>query len=301
MRRLTAVVVAVIVCAGLAGTTPATADDGPGGSPGGGTAVSLVARLTGDQQVPGKDGRAAGDRDGKAIALVKVKGDRVTFALSWNGVDRPARAHLHQGAVGSDGAVVADLFATPMPTSVYSAAGQTSLSSAALAERLRRDPDGFYVDLHTDAFPGGAVRGQLRPFAKPVNPLGIIHGGRMRALADGGQEIPAGDPKKAGDPDGHGTTFLHPRTDRVDYSLAWVNTGPPLSGRIHEGGLGENGDVRLPLFLSPVPKNVFAISGAVSTPDAPMITRLKEDPTGFYVNLTTWEFPDGAVRGQLFR
>ncbi|MFD8013576.1 CHRD domain-containing protein [Streptomyces sp. NPDC058955] len=314
MRRLTPVVAAVIALAGLTGTTPATADGGSGAggsregqAPAAGLlaarapAVSLMARLTGDQGVPEKSGTATGDRDGRAIALVKVKGDRVTFALSWNGVDVPARAHLRRGGAGAAGAAVAELFTTPMPASVSSAAGQTSVSTPALAELLRRDPDGFYVDLRTEAFPGGAVRGQLRPLGKPVNPLSVIRGGRLRALADGGQEVPAGAPDRAGDPDGHSTTFLHPRTDRVDYSLVWVNTGPPLSGHVHEGALGENGALRLPLFVSPVPKNIFGISGSVSAPDASFLARLKEGPTGFYANLPTREFPEGAVRGQLFR
>ncbi|MGW2846499.1 CHRD domain-containing protein, partial [Streptomyces sp. NPDC001274] len=85
------------------------------------------------------------------------------------------------------------------------------------------------------------------------------------------------------------------------YSMAWVNIGAPLAGHIHEGVLGENGDVRLPLFVTPVPKNIFAISGSVSTPDAELIARLKGSPTTFYSNVHTREFPDGAVRGQLFR
>ncbi|MCX5158921.1 CHRD domain-containing protein [Streptomyces sp. NBC_00264] len=312
MRRLTVAAAAAVLVAGLtgfAGTTPASAEDGPdaGGSRGAGVspataeaaqapAVSLVARLTGDQ-----DGPTAGDQDGKAVALVKVKGDRVTFALTWNGIGRPTRGHLHRGRPGSDGGVKAELFGTAMPASVNSAAGQTSMSSAVLARQLRTDPGGFYVDLHSEEFPGGAVRGRLRILEKPVNPLSIIRGGKLRALADGGQEVPGDGPGKAGDPDGHSTTFLHPRTDRVDYSMAWVNIGAPLAGHIHEGVLGENGDVRLPLFVSPVPKNVFAISGSVSAPDAEVIARLKGSPTGFYSNVHTREFPDGAVRGQLFR
>ncbi|MFD8827379.1 CHRD domain-containing protein [Streptomyces sp. NPDC059605] len=308
MRRLTVAAGVAVLVAGFAGTVPASAEDGPEtrGSGGAGIstaaaeaarapAVSLVARLTGDQ-----DGPTGGDLDGKAVALVKVKGDRVTFALTWNGVGRPTSGHLHQGRPGSRGGMKAELFGTVMPTSVNSAAGQTSVSSSALARRLRTDPGDFSIDLHSEEFPRGAVRGRLRILEKPVNPLSIIRGGRLRALADGGQEVPAEDPGRAGDPDGHSTTFLHPRTDRVDYSMAWVNIGAPLAGHIHEGVLGENGDVRLPLFVSPVPKNVFAISGSVAVPDAEVIARLKGSPTGFYSNVHTREFPDGAVRGQLF-
>ncbi|MEU6660150.1 CHRD domain-containing protein [Streptomyces sp. NPDC046821] len=310
MRRLTVAAGVAVLVAGLtgfAGTAPASAEDGPGArvstaaaEAARAPAVSLIATLTGDQGARKKKGPAAGDKDGKAVALIKVKGDRVTFALTWNGIGRPTRGHLHEGRAGSDGGVKAELFGTTMPASVNSAAGQTSMSSASLARRLRTDPGGFYIDLHSKKFPGGAVRGQLRLLDKPVNPLSIIRGGRLRALADGGQEVPTGGPGTAGDPDGHSTTFLHPRPDRVDYSMAWVNIGAPLAGQIHEGVLGESGDVRLTLFVSPVPKNVFAISGSVSTPDAELIARLKGSPTSFYSNVYTRGFPDGAVRGQLF-
>ncbi|MEV8455323.1 CHRD domain-containing protein [Streptomyces sp. NPDC052095] len=309
MRRLTVAAGVAALVTALTGTAPASAADGPGARRPGGTgtstaaaeaarapAVSLIARLSGDQ-----DGPTGGDEDGRAVALVKVRGDRVTFALTWNGIGRPTRGHLHQDRPGRRGGAEVELFGTAMPASVNSAAGQTTVASAALARRLRTDPGGFFVDLHSEKFPRGAVRGRLRILEKPVNPLSIIRGGRLRALADGGQEVPSADPGRSGDPDGHSTTFLHPRKDRVDYSMAWVNIGAPLAGHIREGVLGENGDVLLPLFVSPVPKNVFAISGSVAAPDAEVVARLKGSPTGFYANVHTREFPDGAVRGQLFR
>lgn len=65
--------------------------------------------------------------------------------------------------------------------------------------------------------------------------------------------------------------------------------------------LGRNGDVKVPLFVTPVPQNIFAISGTVSVQDPSVLAQIKKAPTGFYANLHTAEFPDGAVRGQLFR
>ncbi|MFJ8111285.1 CHRD domain-containing protein [Streptomyces sp. NPDC096132] len=323
MRKFTLTVTAAALATGLVAASPALADDGSsthgshtapatGGASGDGSAapptavsakapaVSLVARLSGDQEVPTQGGPAVGDQDGDAVALVKVKGNRVTFALTWNGIDRPTLGHIHQGVAGTNGDVKVGLFTTPMPATAQSAAGQTSVTDAALAEQLRTDPTKFYVNLHTKEFPGGAVRGQLRPLAKPVNPLSIIRGGKLRALADGGQEVPTGDPKRVGDPDGHSVTFLYPQGGRVGYSLAWVNIGAPLAGHIHRGTLGRNGDVKIPLFVTAVPQNIFAISGTVAVPDASVTAQIKRRPTDFYSNLHTEEFPDGAVRGQLF-
>ncbi|MEU6355910.1 CHRD domain-containing protein, partial [Streptomyces sp. NPDC047072] len=231
-----------------------------------------------------------------------VKGDRVTFSLTWNGIARPTLGHIHEGAAGTNGDVKVGLFTTAMPSTVQSAAGQTEVTDAALAKRLRTDPAGFYVNLHTKEFPGGAVRGQLKPLAKPVNPLSIIRGGSLRALADGGQEVPTKDPKRVGDPDGHAITFLYPGAGRgrIGYSLAWVNIGAPLAGHIHQGTLGRNGDVKVPLFVTPVPANIFAVSGTAEVPDPAVVRQIEKNPTGFYSNLHTEEFPDGAVRGQLF-
>ncbi|MFJ9627221.1 CHRD domain-containing protein [Streptomyces sp. NPDC091280] len=308
MRKVSLSAAAAVLVAGLCAATPALAHDGHGSGARASAAavsatepaVSLIAQLSGDQEVPVKGGPAVGDPDGRAVALVKVKGDRITFALSWNGIDRPTLGHIHQGAAGHNGDVKVGLFTTQMPSTVQSAAGQTSVTDAALARQLRTDPADFYVNLHTAQFPGGAVRGQLRPLAKPVNPLSIIRGGKLRALADGGQEVPTADPKRVGDPDGHAVTFLYPENGQVGYSLAWVNIGTPLAGHIHQGTKGHNGDVKIPLFVTPVPQNIFAISGTTAVQDPSVLAQIKKDPTGFYSNLHTAEFPDGAVRGQLF-
>ncbi|GAA3776930.1 CHRD domain-containing protein [Streptomyces phyllanthi] len=322
MRRNSALVStasAAVLVAGLiatATTVPAVADDGHAGHTGKAAAaapagkapsavsakapaVALVARLDGAQEVPTAGGPAVGDQDGRAVALIKVKGDRVTFALTWRGIGAPTLGHIHEGKPGVNGAVKTGLFTTAMPAGVHSAAGQT-VTDAALAERLRTDPGSFYVNLHSAEFPGGAVRGQLKPLRGFVNPLSIIKGGGLRALADGSQEVPAKDPKAVGDPDGHAVTFLQPGRRSVDYSLAWVNIAAPAAGHIHEGVLGKNGAVKVALFTTPVPQNIFAVSGSAAVSDGAVLKQIKKNPTGFYSNLHTAEFPDGAVRGQLF-
>jgi hypothetical protein len=85
----------------------------------------------------------------------------------------------------------------------------------------------------------------------------------------------------------------------VSYSLAWIGVTPTL-GHIHQGAFGANGPVKVPLFTTPVPATVFALSGTVPTVDAAVVTELRTHPRAFYVNLHTAEFPGGGVRGQLY-
>ncbi|WP_251065699.1 CHRD domain-containing protein [Streptomyces sp. ISL-44] len=306
---------ACVLAVGATTVIPANADDGHGGhgsapgtagsaaaftTPSSGRAVTLVARLDGDQEVPVTGGPGVDDPDGEAVALVQVKGDRVTFSLNWKGLV-PSLGHIHEGAAGQNGAVKVPLFGSAMPSTVHSAAGQVSVTDAALAQRLQTNPAGFYVNLHSAEFPGGAVRGQLGPLNHPVNPLSILKGGKLRALSNGAQEVPKTDTSKVGDPDGYAVTFLQPSGTNLDYSLAWVNIKSPTLGHIHRGPFGKNGDVVFNLLDKPVPDGIFAVSGRLAGQNADDVRRVQENPRDYYSNIHTAEFPDGAVRGQLFR
>jgi hypothetical protein len=278
-------------------TAPGT-DKPAAPKPARGKPVSLTAELTGAQEIPGTGG-AVGDPDGRATAQVEIRGDRVTFALRWQGLSQLKVGHIHEGAAGVNGDVRVALFKTPMPTTVNAAAGQVSIEDAALAERLRTNPAGFYVNLHSTEFPGGAVRGQLAPAKKRINVTSILRGGKLHALADGDQEVEPADGKKFGDPDGFAVAFLQPRKSTVDYSMAWVNIGPPTKGHIHQERFGKNGPVKIDLFDVTVPQNIVAVSGTAAV-DPALADEIRRDPHGFYANLHTEEFPGGAVRGQFF-
>lgn len=311
-KRYLAVTAAAIVL-GVAGVTPAVAHgghsehggQGSGSSastftkPSSGHALAFAAHLSGANEVPVAGGPAVNDPDGKALALVKVKGDRVTFALQWKGFT-PSLGHIHEGVTGKNGAVKVPLFGTAMPDSVSAAAGQVAITDAKLAESIRNNPSGFYVNLHSAEFPGGAVRGQLKPLHQNVNPLDIIKGGKLRALSNGDQEVPKNDTSKVGDPDGHAITFLQPKGTSVGYSLAWINIKAPTNGHIHKGRFGKNGDVVFNFFNRPVPDGIFAVSGKIDGQNPDVVKRVRANPGNYYSNIHTSEFPDGAVRGQLF-
>ena len=69
-------------------------------------------------------------------------------------------AHIHLGAAGTNGPIVAPLFGySPAKTWTFFY-GCVSASRPVLRAVLR-DPQRYYVNVHTTRFPAGAIRGQL--------------------------------------------------------------------------------------------------------------------------------------------
>ncbi|MFG2001840.1 CHRD domain-containing protein [Spirillospora sp. NPDC048911] len=258
----------------------------------------FAARMSGANEVPAPGGPAVGDQDGSATGIVRVQGDRVTFALSHRNIGAPTLAHIHQGRAGANGPVKVGLFASALPATVTAAAGSTTVEDRAVADAIRANPSGFYFNVHTAEFPGGAVRGQLTPLGGRLDVLQLLKGGGLRAFMSGDQEVPVEGGPKVGDPDGRAVTFIRARGTTVSYSAAWVGFTPTL-GHIHKGRFGTNGPISVPLFGSAVPSTVFAVAGTVPGIDPAVIQEIRSNPRGFYANLHSAEFPGGAVRGQL--
>jgi CHRD domain len=191
------------------------------------------------------------------------------------------------------------LFATPMPDGVSAAAGVLTVSDPAIADALRANPSGFYLNLHTKEFPGGAVRGQLTRLDHPVDLLGLLRGGAQKAFLSGDQEVPVAGGPAVGDPTARAVAFVKAYDTQVSYSFAWLGLNPTL-GHIHKAPFGVNGPVVVPLFATAVPATIVAISGTVSGLDPALVKDIAEHPSAFYANLHSAQFPGGAVRGQLF-
>lgn len=115
-------------------------------------AATYTATLTGDAVVPGP-----GDDGGSGLAVLDLQGTTLTYTILVSGVPDVTTAHIHEGAAGTSGGVVVDLSAT----FVNGTATNTVSVDAGTASAMQADPAGYYVQVHSDEFGDGAVRGQL--------------------------------------------------------------------------------------------------------------------------------------------
>jgi len=197
----------------------------------------------------------------------------VCYTLTTSGLSTPISvAHIHVGGPGVDGAVLIDLDymdGQAEPKCVPATADQIN---AVLA-----DPNGHYVNVHTEGAPGGAIRGQVAPAMSATSSTSF-----------------ALDGLGFGDPDGSGTADFTLYDDGgVCFTLTVADIEAPMAAHIHVGADGVQGAVLVDLAT---PAN--GLMGCVqSTPEA--VAAILADPAGHYVNVHNEPFPLGAIRAQL--
>ncbi len=147
MKRRTAI--ASLIAAGLALTAllAVPAFSGLSDSP-------LFASPRGQNEIPDAD------PDGRGGFTAIIDGNQFCYGLTVTNIDQPTGAHIHRGNAGENGPIVIPLTPPDGGDPGTSSDCVTPNDPAILGEILRR-PAQFYVNVHTLAFPGGAVRDQL--------------------------------------------------------------------------------------------------------------------------------------------
>jgi hypothetical protein len=113
--------------------------------------ASLEASLRGEKEVPGP-----GDPNGRGEADVKIYKAKVCYELEVERIKAATAAHIHRGGPSVAGDIVVELKA---PTD-GSSEGCKAISKQ-LSKKLRDNPSHYYVNVHNDPYPDGAIRGQL--------------------------------------------------------------------------------------------------------------------------------------------
>jgi hypothetical protein len=179
MKRLVALLTAVaaialtsVAVAGAHSTQPHAAKPKP--------AVFHVAKtgktawLLGKAEV-GKDGRlGAGDPDAVGSADFHIVGNNtVCYGFTLTGADTPTDVHIHRGKPGVNGPVVIEFGNVPKgadgdpdgnPGASSGCKTLTTPTELSALAGIKKNPGNWYANIHTTAFPTGAVRGQLSDF-----------------------------------------------------------------------------------------------------------------------------------------
>lgn len=131
--------------------------------------IMYFADLKGSNETPANSSTAFG----AGLVTLDPNNSTLAFDVATSGIASPTASHIHSGAAGGAGGVLIN-FATSgsaftsgrvmgfgplsgsMVTSSFTPADLTNLSNPTTAAN-------YYVNVHSTAFPGGEIRGQLQP------------------------------------------------------------------------------------------------------------------------------------------
>gem|GEM_PF-1057843 len=113
----------------------------------------LTTELVGAVEVP------PGDPDGSGTATIRLRPEKgeACFELTASDIGPATAAHIHEGAEGVAGPAVVTLD----PPTGGSSSGCVSNVDTDLLRNILQNPEQYYVNVHNEEFPDGAIRGQL--------------------------------------------------------------------------------------------------------------------------------------------
>lgn len=133
----------------LAALAALTAAAGPAS----GAVANFDLKMTGAAEAP-----TPGDPKGSGTAKISVDDGTLylCYQLSTADIGKATMAHVHKGAKGTAGPPVVTL-----DTPLGGASKACAKIDAALAKAIMAKPSDYYVNVHSEAFPAGAIRAQL--------------------------------------------------------------------------------------------------------------------------------------------
>ncbi|MBI5711512.1 MAG: CHRD domain-containing protein [Candidatus Eisenbacteria bacterium] len=114
---------------------------------------------------------------GNGYFVLNNAGTQLSYNISYVGlVGARTAQHIHKAAAGFNGGIVFGLTGATGSNSGTIIGAQSGLTAAQVADLMAQL---WYVNIHTNAFPGGEIRGQLYPDVTPARPTTW---GRLKAM-----------------------------------------------------------------------------------------------------------------------
>ncbi len=147
---------------GLGGAVAVLAAGGSAYAADGGRPLSTS--LSGAEECNAAGVCGVGDPDGAGFTKLRLTPgqEQICFTLTVSNIQLPAGAagvHIHKAPGGANGPIVVPLLPAGQPDAAMESGCVTA--DRTLIKEIMRDPDEYYVNVHTTQFPAGAIRGQL--------------------------------------------------------------------------------------------------------------------------------------------
>jgi hypothetical protein len=236
-----------------------------------------MAALSGAQEVPANASTATG------VVAVTTDSTLNTMTVHVNSdLAGVVGAHLHTGAAGVNGPVFINLVQDgALATHYLSTPESITVTPGDIADF---NNDLTYANLHTAAFPGGEIRGQVLT-------------SRLVAAMSNANEVPPVQQSYTG---AVALTFNPYANEACVYGANPIPITDTITmSHIHTGAAGTNGPVVVNFGINLV--NTCATSTAAILGVRASGTGVLGNPGNHYYNIHTTSYPGGALRGQLSR
>ena len=126
----------------------------------------LESKLTGNKEVTESGRTGVGDPNGRGrVKVFGIDGDDKTlcYVLTVNRIKPATAAHIHEGRPGENGPVVANLAAPADGDAAdcLTEGEEGKFVDGQTVREILNHPRRYYVNVHNEPFPNGAVRGNL--------------------------------------------------------------------------------------------------------------------------------------------
>jgi hypothetical protein len=115
-----------------------------------------------DATMKGSNEKPKGPANASGTFKVEFRNGQACYTMSTKSLGAtPVAAHIHKGAAGVAGPIVIDLKPSFKGTSPR-VSKKCVPARAVVVAAIKRNPAGYYANVHTSKNPAGAARGQLR-------------------------------------------------------------------------------------------------------------------------------------------
>ena len=229
---------------------------------------TFTTKMAGSQENPPVTTTATGT----GVFSVDLQTRALSGRVVTSGITATA-AHVHTGAIGVNGSVAVGFVQTEPGSGIWVPPVNTILTADQFQSFLA---GGIYFNVHSAAFPGGEIRGQIGRDVFDV----VLTGAQENPPVAGGSAT--------------SRIVVNPATREVSGSITNIGIAA-TAGHIHTGLFGVNGPVLVPTTVSAAGSAVWNFTPATFT-----VAQYRAFLFGnMYANTHSAAFPGGEARGQI--